>query len=68
MDRAILIEAWQTNWPKIALTYKEPADITLNGSIKVVAAAQTESEEVKLEELTAECMYDEPARARAHCK
>lgn len=50
----------ETAGTDIALTYNEPADITLNGSVKVVAAAQTESEMVTLEELTAECMYDEP--------
>jgi len=46
----------ETAGTDIALTYDKPAGITLNGSVKVVAAAQTESEMVTLEELTAECL------------
>jgi len=38
----------------------DPADISQDGAVTVVAPAQTKSEELKLEELTEECMMDEP--------
>lgn len=40
--------------------HKEPADIQQDGVVTVVSPAQTDSEEIKLEELTEECMQDEP--------
>merc|ERR1719272_998883 len=38
----------------------EPADIESDGIVTVVAPVQTSSEQLKLEELTEECMQDEP--------
>jgi len=38
----------------------EPADIESDGLVTVVAPVQTSSEQLKLEELTEECMQDEP--------
>jgi len=43
-----------------AQVHRDPADIKQDGAVTVVSPAQTSSEEVKLEELTEECMQDEP--------
>lgn len=38
----------------------DPADVTQDGAVTVVAPVGTSSEQVKLEELTEECMQEEP--------
>jgi len=38
----------------------DPADITQDGAVTVVAPANSKSEQLKLEELTEECMQDNP--------
>mmetsp|Transcript_34574 Transcript_34574/g.64589 ORF Transcript_34574/g.64589 Transcript_34574/m.64589 type:complete len:737 (-) Transcript_34574:72-2282(-) len=39
---------------------RDPADISQEGAVEVVDPVTTESEKVKLEELTEECLQDEP--------
>lgn len=39
---------------------RDPADIRKDGAVQVVSPAQTKSEQLKLEELTEECMQEHP--------
>lgn len=50
----------EDNVPGSLVQHREPADIKQDGAVTVVSPAQTESERLKLEELTEECMQDEP--------